>query len=65
MQIEMVRKKNGQVYLYSMINDKEEYFENIIYGKSIIAISKELLENKDLSIRKEYFYTIKEYFEKR
>lgn len=58
------KKKNGQVYLYSMINDKEEYFGNIIYGKSIIAISKELLENKDLILEREYFYIIKEYFEK-
>lgn len=58
------KKKDGQVYLYSMINDKGKYFGNIIYGKSTIGISKDLLENKDTIPEKEYFYTIKDYFEK-
>lgn len=57
---------SGEVYVYSMIKSKEnpQYYASMVYGKTLINISKEILNSKIEIQENMYFEIIKDYFEK-
>lgn len=55
-------KKEGKVYVISMVDDKERYYGSKVYGHTIINITNELLKDKKSIDEKEYFDLIQEYF---
>jgi CRISPR-associated endonuclease/helicase Cas3 len=55
-------KENGNVYVYSMVDDSGTYYGTRVYGKTLINISRELLEDRECIEEKEYFELIGDYF---
>lgn len=58
------RKKEGKVYIYSMVNENGNYYGRSVYGTSSINIAKELLENCKEIQEEQYLKLIQVYFEK-
>ncbi|WP_333888338.1 CRISPR-associated helicase Cas3' [Clostridium sp.] len=61
--------RNGQkgmcnVYVYFMVNESGNSFGSMVYGKGIINITKEILEDSDIIQEKDYFDLIEKYFKK-
>lgn len=56
------REVPGKTTIYSMINDKEEFFGSLVYGKGIINISKSLFKDHDSICEDMYFELIEKYF---
>ncbi len=54
--------ENGNVYVYSMVDDSGIYYGTRVYGKTLINISGELLQDKKCIEEKEYFELIGNYF---
>lgn len=55
-------KENGDVYVYSMVDDSGTYYGTRVYGKTLISISRELLQDRGSIEEKEYFELIGDYF---
>jgi CRISPR-associated endonuclease/helicase Cas3 len=56
------KRKNGNVYVYSMVDDSGTYYGTRVYGKTLISISRELLQDRECIEEKEYFELIGDYF---
>ena len=56
------KRGSGNVYVYSMVDDSGAYYGTRVYGKTLINISKEILNGKKCIEEKEYFDLIGNYF---
>ncbi len=56
------KKKGGNVFVYSMIDNSGSYYGTRVYGHTLIDISKSLLSDKKCIEEREYFDLIGKYF---
>lgn len=56
-------KSTGNVYVYCMVDERGETYGSKVYGRTLISISKSILEGKKYIEEKEYFDLIQSYFE--
>ncbi|OFI05278.1 CRISPR-associated endonuclease/helicase Cas3 [Clostridium acetireducens DSM 10703] len=55
-------KGDGQVYIYSMVDNSSNYYGRYVYGTSNINISKDILQHSQCIEEKEYLDLINKYF---
>ncbi len=61
---EGIRRRNGEVYIVDLYNNKNAYFSSMVYGGSSPGISRLVLNGKEKVEEKDYFNLINFYFEK-
>lgn len=56
------KDSDGEVFIYSMIDENERYYGNYVYGLTSISITKEILTEYDIIHESEYMDLTEKYF---
>lgn len=55
-------KEQGKVFVYNMVNEKQEPYGKYIYGNTLLNLTRQLLKKQDFIEEKNYFDLISQYF---